>query len=45
MQIEKALTNDRLPVLKFCLLFSSKVSHFLTVSIVFLVYKQNFTAQ
>ena len=27
------------------LLFSQKVAYFLTVSIVFVVYKQNFTAQ
>ena len=51
MQVEKALTNDRLCVLNFSviypwnLLFSWKVAYFLTVSIVFSVYKQNFTAQ
>ena len=63
MQIEKALLNDRLRVLKvswkfliptiynfavICpwnLLFTLKVVYFLTVSIVFSVYKQNFTPQ
>ena len=58
MQIEKALINDRLHVLKvsrkFCIptiynlvndLSGSKVAYFLTVSIVFSVYKQNVTAQ
>ena len=63
MQIEKALINDRLLVLKVSwkfriptiynfvviyrwkFLFSLKVAYFLTISIVFSVYKQNFTAQ
>ena len=63
MQIEKALKNDRLRVLKISrkfriqaiynfaviypsnFLFSEKVAYFLTVSIVFSVYIQNFTAQ
>ena len=63
MQIEKALTNDRLRVSEVSwkfriptiynfaviyswnLLFCWKVAYFLTVSIVFSVYKQNFTAQ
>ena len=63
MQIEKALINDRLHVLKVSWkcqiptiynfeviytrnwLFSLKVAYFLTVSIVFSVYKQNLTAQ
>ena len=63
MQIEKALKNDPLRVLKISrkfripaiynfaviyasnFLFSEKVAYFLTVSIVFSVYIQNFTAQ
>ena len=52
MQIEKALINDRLSVLKVSWkLFIPTIYNFivtvynLTVSIVFSVYKQNFTAQ
>ena len=51
MQIEEALINDRLRVSevswKFHIptIYKPKVSYFLTVSIVFSVYRQNFTAQ
>ena len=52
MEIEKALINDRLSVLKVSWkLFIPTIYNFivtvynLTVSIVFSVYKQNFTAQ
>ena len=47
MQIEKALINDRLRVSKVSWRFVIflKSSLFLTVSIVFSVYKQNSTTQ
>ena len=63
MQIEKALINGRLRILKVSwkfriptiynfvviypgnLLFFEKVAYFLTVSIIFSVSKQNFTAK